>query len=70
MMTGCVLAVAERAPRHKVGDPIVLPSSKYVYGLLVRPCSRKHRLLVLQGFLILSCRKCSMVRFEDGEDQS
>lgn len=61
------IAMAERGPRHLVGDPIILPSSRYVHGILVRPCSARHRHLFLQGYFVLSCKKCSIVRLEDGE---
>lgn len=57
-----------RAPRPKVGSPIIFRAQKDGPERVVRPCSGAHRELWLGGYIILSCTKCTQtIELADAE---
>lgn len=48
-----------RAPRPKVGSPIVFRAQKDGPERVVRPCTGRHREYWLGGYIVLSCNKCT-----------
>ena len=66
---------ATRPPAPRVDGPIILRVERNGPEYVVRPCSGKHRSMVLAGYLVLSCPKCRPVRLNeddaatDGADQ-
>lgn len=53
--------------RHKVSDPITMPADvgNGPVTIVAHPCSRDHREIWLQGFIVASCRKCKWGRVDD-----
>jgi hypothetical protein len=53
------MTVAEtRVKPPKVGDPIVFRAQKEGPEQVVRPCNGNHRAYWLEGYIVLSCRRC------------
>lgn len=51
----------------RVSDPIVVRVKKDGPEYVVRPCSGRHRDLVLAGYIVLTCDTCRPVLIEDQE---
>lgn len=47
-----------RAPRPRVGSPIIFRPTKDAPERVVKPCSWKHREYWLSGYIVASCKKC------------
>jgi hypothetical protein len=58
---------ATRVKPPRVGDPIIFRAQKDGPEHTVYPCSGNHRALWLDRYIILSCRKCRIVKPSDGD---
>jgi hypothetical protein len=56
-----------RVKPPRVGDPIIFRAQKEGPEHTVRPCSGKHRVLWLSGYIILSCSKCAITKPSEPE---
>lgn len=58
-----------RAPRRRVGDPIILRLEHDGPEMVIRPCSGKHRNFILRGLISIGCTRCgeSLVKLDESE---
>jgi len=65
-----VREVIERAPKPRVGSPILFRAESDGPERRVNPCSGRHRKLWLAGYVVASCPKCmcTVEMFEEAAD--
>jgi len=57
-----------RAPKPRVGSPIIFQAQREGPEHVVRPCSGRCRELWLAGYIVLSCKKCTQTLEKVGAD--